>query len=42
MQDAGYIALELACVLSSLGSGVHVVYRGEKILRGFDAEVQDP
>lgn len=41
VQGAGYIALELACVLSNLGSDVHVVYRGEKILRGFDAEVQD-
>ena len=41
VQGAGYIALELACVLNNLGSSVHVVYRGEKVLRGFDGEVQD-
>lgn len=40
VQGAGYIALELACVLSNLGSEVHVVYRAAKILRGFDAELQ--
>lgn len=41
VQGAGYIALELACVLNNLGSSVHVVYRGQKVLRGFDGEVQD-
>lgn len=41
VQGAGYIALELACVLNNLGSAVHVVYRGAKVLRGFDSEVQD-
>lgn len=40
VQGAGYIALELACVLSNLGSEVHVVYRAAKVLRGFDAELQ--
>ena len=40
VQGAGYVALELACVLSNLGSEVHVVYRGAKILRGFDSELQ--
>lgn len=40
VQGAGYIALELACILSNLGSEVHVVYRGARILRGFDTELQ--
>lgn len=40
VQGAGYIALELACVLTNLGSKLHVVYRAAKILRGFDAELQ--
>lgn len=41
VQGAGYIALELACVLQNLGSVVHVAYRGEKVLRGFDADLQN-
>ncbi len=40
VQGAGYIALELACVLQGLGASVHVVLRGEQILRGFDDEVR--
>ena len=40
VQGAGYIALELACVLQRLGAEVHVVVRGEQILRGFDDEVR--
>ncbi|MEY2777883.1 MAG: hypothetical protein RLY30_1981 [Pseudomonadota bacterium] len=40
VQGAGYIALELACVLQNLGSQVHVVYRGARVLRGFDHELQ--
>lgn len=38
---AGYVALELACLLQRLGSEVHVVYRGERILRGFDEELSE-
>lgn len=41
VQGAGYIALELACVLQNLGSQVQVVYRGNRVLRGFDAELQE-
>jgi len=41
VQGAGYIALELACILRNLGSQVDVVYRGSRVLRGFDAEVQE-
>jgi len=40
VQGAGYIALELACALHGLGAEVHVVVRGEQILRGFDDEVR--
>jgi glutathione reductase (NADPH) len=40
VQGAGYIALELACVLRLLGAEVHVVVRGEQILRGFDEELR--
>lgn len=39
VQGAGYIALELACVLHLLGAQVTVVVRGETILRGFDDEL---
>jgi glutathione reductase (NADPH) len=40
VQGAGYIALELACVLQRLGSQVHIVVRGDHILRGFDDDVR--
>jgi glutathione reductase (NADPH) len=41
MIGSGYIALEFASVFVRLGSSVTVVYRGDKILRGFDADMQD-
>ena len=40
VQGAGYIALELACVLRRLGAHVRVVVRGDQILRGFDNDVR--
>jgi glutathione reductase (NADPH) len=40
VQGAGYIALELACVLQRLGARVRVVVRGDQILRGFDNDVR--
>lgn len=40
VQGAGYIALELACVLQRLGASVRLVVRGEQILRGFDNDVR--
>lgn len=40
VQGAGYIALELACVLRGLGAQVHLVVRGSQILRGFDEDVR--
>ncbi len=39
VQGAGYIALELACVLQRLGAEVRVLVRSAQILRGFDADV---
>lgn len=40
VQGAGYIALELGSVLQLLGAQVHVVVRGDQILRGFDDETR--
>ena len=40
IQGAGYIALEFAGIFNALGSEVHVVYRGDLPLRGFDADVR--
>ncbi|NCV56486.1 MAG: glutathione-disulfide reductase, partial [Betaproteobacteria bacterium] len=40
VHGAGYIALELASVFRHLGTEVQVVYRGEKVLRGFDDELR--
>jgi glutathione reductase (NADPH) len=36
----GYIALEFACVFARLGVKVHVVHRGDNVLRGFDADIR--
>ena len=36
----GYIAVEFAGILNGLGTDVIQVYRGEQILRGFDADVR--
>ena len=36
VQGAGYIALELGCLLQRLGSQVTLVMRGTTVLRGFD------
>ncbi|AIO34609.1 glutathione-disulfide reductase [Burkholderia cenocepacia] len=37
----GYIALELAGIFNGLGAHVDVLYRGDRILRGFDDDVRD-
>lgn len=37
----GYIAVEFAAIMHGLGVDVTMLYRGEKILRGFDDEVRD-
>ncbi|WP_008308426.1 glutathione-disulfide reductase [Leptolyngbya sp. PCC 6406] len=36
----GYIGCEFACILNGLGTEVTQVIRSEKILRGFDADIQ--
>ncbi len=37
----GYIALEFASIFAGLGSETTVVYRGDKLLRGFDDDLRD-
>ncbi len=36
----GFIALEFACIFQALGTQVSLVYRGDALLRGFDAGVR--
>ena len=38
---AGYIAIELAGVLNTLGSQTHLIVRRDKVLRSFDPSLQD-
>ena len=37
----GYIAVEFACIFAGLGVETTLIYRGSKILRGFDEDVRD-
>lgn len=37
----GYIAVEFAHIFNGMGSDVTLVYRGPKILRGFDEDIRD-
>ncbi|HHL31169.1 MAG TPA: glutathione-disulfide reductase [Oceanospirillales bacterium] len=41
IMGAGYIAVEFACIFNALGVKVNLVYRGDKILRGFDQDVRN-
>jgi glutathione reductase (NADPH) len=41
VQGAGYIALELGCLLQRLGSQVTLVMRGSTVLRGFDRDLRE-
>jgi len=41
IMGGGYIAVELANVLQALGSQVHLLVRGPRLLRGFDAEMAE-
>ncbi|MEP9353862.1 glutathione-disulfide reductase [Xanthobacter sp. KR7-65] len=41
IQGAGYIAVEFAGMFRALGAEVTLVYRGDKVLRGFDGEIRD-
>lgn len=38
---AGYIAVEFAGIFHGLGTETTLVYRGDKVLRGFDEELRD-
>ena len=37
---SGYIGLEFSCIFHNLGAEVHVMFRQDKPLRGFDEEVR--
>ena len=37
----GYIAVEFASIFNGLGADVTLIYRGDKILRGFDEDLRD-
>ena len=37
----GYIAVEFAGIFAGLGAETTLVYRGDKVLRGFDADLRD-
>lgn len=37
----GYIAIEFASIFNGLGADVTLIYRGDKILRGFDYDLRD-
>ncbi len=41
IMGAGYIAVEFACIFNALGVKVNLLYRGDKILRGFDLDVRN-
>ncbi|MCL4160919.1 UNVERIFIED_CONTAM: hypothetical protein GTU68_049878 [Idotea baltica] len=36
----GYIACEFACIFKGLGVEVHLIYRGEEVLRGFEDDLR--
>jgi glutathione reductase (NADPH) len=37
----GYIAVEFACIFAGMGAETTLIYRGEKVLRGFDEDLRD-
>ena len=41
IQGGGYIAVEFAGIFNNLGVETILIYRGEKILRGFDEDLRD-
>ncbi|MGB0697273.1 MAG: glutathione-disulfide reductase [Rhodospirillaceae bacterium] len=38
---AGFIAVEFAGIFHALGSEVHLIFRRDKVLRGFDQDIRD-
>ncbi len=41
IMGAGYIAVEFASIFNALGVKVNLIYRGDKLLRGFDEDVRN-
>jgi glutathione reductase (NADPH) len=41
IMGAGYIGVEIAGVLNTLGSDVSQAFRGDKLMRGFDEDIRD-
>lgn len=41
IEGAGYIAVEFAHIFHGMGAKVTVIYRGDSILRGFDAQISE-
>ncbi len=41
INGGGFIAVEFAGLMNGLGSEVHLVARGDKVLRGFDEDLRD-
>ncbi len=37
----GYVAVEFACIFAGLGTKTTLIYRGDKILRGFDVDLRE-
>jgi len=37
----GYIAVEFACIFAGMGTKTTLIYRGDKILRGFDNDLRE-
>jgi len=40
IMGSGYIAIEFACIFSGFGSKVHLIYRADLPLKGFDSEIR--
>ena len=40
IEGGGYVALEFATIFAGLGVRTTVVYRGERVLRGFDEDLR--
>ncbi|MEZ5652653.1 MAG: glutathione-disulfide reductase [Burkholderiaceae bacterium] len=41
IEGGGYIGVEFACMMQRMGVKVTLLYRGDKILRGFDDDLRD-
>ncbi len=41
IEGGGYIGVEFACMMQRMGVSVTLIYRGNKILRGFDDDLRD-